>query len=97
MAPQNLQTSPSTFSGKDARLLQYQGVLADMSANSGVAGQPSQALAGEALQSTVDWLSEEDEEEDEDEEEEMRNFKVRKPETAGPLLGRFSDIEAGLR
>lgn len=91
MVPQNFQRSPSTFSAKDARRLQYQDVLTNLSGSNSNDDPPLDPYSGGTSQVTLDWAS------DEEEDELLKNYKVNKPEKTGPLLGGFSDIGGGLR
>lgn len=90
MIPQNVQRSPSTFTGQDSRRLQYQNVLAKLS-NRGEASTSGGALNDEPLNDVVDWPS--DNEDDED----LTGYKVIKSEGTGPLLGGFSDVESSIK
>jgi hypothetical protein len=90
MVPQNAQRSPSTFSGKDTRLSQYQTVLANLSTSNKT--DPSlDTSADNTLQEAMEWPS------DDEDTEVMESFKVNKPEKSGPLLGGFADIGASMR
>lgn len=90
MVPQNVQRSPSTFSGKDTRLSQYQTVLANLSSSNKT--DPSSDNSTEIIiQDAMEWPS------DEEDVEVINDFKVNKPETTGPLLGGFADIGASVR
>lgn len=91
MVPQNFQRSPSTFSSKDARLLQYQDVLTNLSGSNNNNDPPLEASSGGTSQVTLDWAS------DDEEDEALKNYQVNKPEKTGPLLGGFSEIGGGLR
>ncbi len=85
MVPPNVQRSPSTFSGSDARLLQYQDVLAGLSSSNNT--NPSVGSStGTAAHETEDWPS------DDEDDEAFKTFKVTKPDKAGPLLGGFAEI-----
>jgi len=89
MVPQNVQRSPSTFSGKDTRLSQYQTVLANLpSSNQTVPS--SDTSTDNTLQDAMEWPS------DDEDVEVMNGFKVNKPEKSGPLLGGFTDIGASI-
>jgi hypothetical protein len=90
MVPQNVQRSPSTFSGKDARLSQYQNVLANLS-SSNKTDPSSDTSADDTLQDAMEWQS------DDEDAEVMKSFKVNKPEKSGPLLGGFADIGTSMR
>lgn len=89
MVPQNVQRSPSTFSGKDARLLQYQDVLANLSSGDNTDLQLTSSVEN-TLQDTVEWRS------DDEDDEIMKSYKVNKPDKTGPLLGGFADIGTGM-
>jgi hypothetical protein len=90
MVPQNVQRSPSTFSGKDARLSQYQNVLANLSSSSKT-DPSSDTSADSTLQDAMEWPS------DDEDVEVMKSFKVNRPEKSGPLLGGFADIGTGMK
>jgi hypothetical protein len=92
MVPQNVQRSPSTFSGKDARLLQYQDVLANLS-SSNKTDPSSDSSAENTLQDAVEWPSDDDDDDDEI----MKSYRVNKPDKTGPLLGGFADIGATMK
>jgi hypothetical protein len=85
MVPQNIQRSPSTFSGQDARLLQYQDVLANLSTSDSTE-LCADSSSGNASQQAEDWPS------DDDDEDVLKGYTVNKPEKIGPLLGGFSEI-----
>jgi glutamate dehydrogenase/leucine dehydrogenase len=90
MVPQNVQRSPSTFSGKDARILQYQDVLANLSSSNKT--DPSlDSSAENTLQDAVEWPS------DDEDDEIMKGYRVNKPDKTGPLLGGFADIGASMK
>ena len=59
MVPQNVQPSPSTFSGKDARLSQYQNVLANLS-SSNKTDPSSDTSADNNLQDAMEWPSDDE-------------------------------------
>jgi hypothetical protein len=83
MVPQNFQRSPSTFSAKDARILQYQDVLTNLSSSNNNNNPPLEASSEGTSQVTLDWAS------DDEEDEVLKNYKVNRPEKTGPLLGGF--------
>lgn len=90
MVPQNVQRSPSTFSGKDARLLQYQDVLANLSSSNKT--NPSLGSSIEnTSQDAEEWPS------DDEDDEIMKSYKVNKPDKTGPLLGGFADVGASTK
>lgn len=91
MVPQNFQRSPSTFSAKDARLLQYRDVLTNLSGSNSNDDPPLEPSSRGTSQATLDWAS------DDEEDELLKNYTVKKPEKTGPLLGGFSEIGGGLR
>ena len=94
MTSQNFQRSPSTFSTKDARLLQYQDVLTNLSGNNNNnnSNDPSVGISSrDNSQVVMDWAS------DDEEEEILKNYKVNMPGKTGPLLGGFSEIGGGSR
>jgi hypothetical protein len=84
MVPQNLQRAPTpTFSGQDARLLQYQDVLAGASSD---IEQPELVQDAIAVDGAPDWLS------DDDEEDALKGFKVVRGSN-GPFLGGFTNVD----
>jgi hypothetical protein len=90
MVSQNVQRSPSTFSGKDARISQYQNVLANLSSSSKT--DPSSDISADnTLQDAMEWQS------DDEDVEVMKSFRVNRPEKSGPLLGGFADIGTSMR
>ena len=90
MIPQNFQRSPSTFSAKDARLLQYQDVLANLSSSKNT--DPSlDPHSANTSQGAMDWPS------DDEDDDALKNYKVNMPEKTGPLLGGFSEIGRGFK
>lgn len=85
MVPPIVQRTSSTFSGNDARLLQYQDVLAGLSSSNNT--NPSVGSSnGVAAREAEDWPS------DDDDDEPFKSYKVVKPDKAGPLLGGFAEI-----
>lgn len=84
MVPQNLQRAPTpTFSGQDARLLEYQDALATAPAD---AAQSEPTEAAIAVDGVPDWLSE-----DEDDDT-LKGFKVVRGSN-GPFLGGFTNVD----
>jgi len=81
LVPQNVQRSPSAFSGQDARLLQYRDAIARLS-SSGNEMPDRDKISPEAM----DWPS------DEEDEDTLDNYKVVKIDGTGRLLGGFSDV-----
>jgi len=91
MVPQSSQRSPATtFSGQDARLLQYQDVLAKLSTDD-ISDMSVLRSAGDMSQSASDWPS------DDEEEENSKKFQPVKPMDIGPLLGGFADVENSIK
>jgi hypothetical protein len=82
MVPQNFQRSPSTFSAKDARVLQYQDVLANLP-NGNDTSLSSDSVHGQNPPTAGDWLS------DDEDDGVIESYQVNKPETTSPLLGGF--------
>ncbi|KAI9745142.1 MAG: hypothetical protein M1818_001420 [Claussenomyces sp. TS43310] len=84
MVPQNSQRVPSlpTFSGHDARLLQYRDVLAKLSNINDDSEDPGEDVSNEV----IDWLS------DNEEEDDLQSVRVVKP-SSERLLGGFADVE----
>ncbi len=91
MVPQAIPqpVSNTVFPAQDARLLQYQDVLAKMSA-SDPSSKSNQFLPDSTPNVSDGWMSEEDDL------EEMKGYKPVKSEGIGPLLGGFADAQSAM-
>jgi len=90
MLPQNLQRSPTTtYSGQDARLLQYQNVLAKVSTED--LSKTTGNLSAGGQQDATEWAS------DDEVDDAMQNYRVVRSRDMGPLLGGFADVERSIK
>lgn len=85
MIPQNIQRSPSAFSGQDTRLLQYRDMLAKLSDGDNETSAREGAIP-DAVPGAMDWPS------DDEDDDALDGYKVVKTEGAGSLLGGFADV-----
>ena len=91
MIPQNLQRPPITaYSGQEARLAQYQDVLAKLSSENLYENFSEPAIVRHGQD--ADWPSDDEE----DDEVSPKSPRITKPDV-GPLLGGFADMERGAK
>lgn len=80
------RTPPPVFTGQDARLLQYQDVLAKLPSSKAHSYDDD---SGQATVGGNDWLSDDDEDDDDE--------PVRVVKPSGPILSSFTNIRAAAK